>query len=448
MRSLILAIQFLTRLPTPQLRNFVPTELTRCAHWFPVVGLLVGAFVAGAVWLGSCVDPALGALLGLFTWVWVTGALHLDGLADMSDALGAAHRDKDKFLSVLADPHLGTFGVVSVVLQLLTKFVLLMLVAKSGHYVAIVLIPAWARWGTLIWARLPSLKEGLGERFGWQISTSSILVWALLLMALSVVAPVLCALPLLVLAWRQFLWHRLGGDDGRLVGRWRGGGGIHRAVVDDVGHRVNTQGRIAAVLCKLKEQKMKLISPKNFWIGAALALLMLATRSNLISHFGTNLFLPDASMAVFLLAGFFFASRLFFGALMVLAVVIDYVAIAKFGVNDYCVTPAYWALIPTYAALWLGGRFYAHLHQFTWPSLAKFAAISFVSVSAAFLISNASFYLLAGYFSQMSAMDYASAVSKYYFSYVAGAFVYLLVAAVIYAAAHTRAEAKRSQHGG
>ncbi|NOT20487.1 MAG: adenosylcobinamide-GDP ribazoletransferase [Sideroxydans sp.] len=218
MRALILAIQFLTRLPTPQLRNFDAAELTRCAHWFPLVGLLIGAFVAAALWLGSRVDPALGALLGLIVWVWITGALHLDGLADMSDALGAAHRDKERFLAVLADPHLGTFGVVSVALQLLTKFVLLMLLAKSGHYVALVLIPAWARWGTLVWARLPSLKVGLGETFGWQISTSTITLWGLLLLACSVVAPILCAVPLLVLAWRQFLLQRIGGMTGDLLG--------------------------------------------------------------------------------------------------------------------------------------------------------------------------------------------------------------------------------------
>ncbi|MEQ1533318.1 MAG: hypothetical protein HOO97_10705 [Sideroxydans sp.] len=193
---------------------------------------------------------------------------------------------------------------------------------------------------------------------------------------------------------------------------------------------------------------MKQIFPKTVWIGAALVLLMLATRSNLISHFGSALFLPDASMAVFLLAGFFFASRLFFVALMALAVAIDYVAIAKFGVNNYCVTPAYWGLLPTYAVLWFGGRLYARSHQFTVASLGKFAVISFVAVSAAFLISNVSFYLLAGYFAQMSALDYTSAVSKYYFSYVAGAAVYLAVAVLIYAAEQTRIEIKRSQHGG
>ena len=218
MRALILAIQFLTRLPTPQLRNFDAAELTRCAHWFPLVGLILGALVASAVWLGSRVDPALGALLGVLVWVGITGALHLDGLADMSDALGAAHRDKDRFLAVLADPHLGTFGVVSVGMQLLTKFVLLMLLARHDSYFALALIPAWARWGTLIWARLPSLKAGLGERFGWQISNISIVLWGFLLLVCSAIAPILCTAPLLVLAWRQFLLQRLGGMTGDLLG--------------------------------------------------------------------------------------------------------------------------------------------------------------------------------------------------------------------------------------
>ncbi len=218
MRALILAIQFLTRLPTPQLRNFDPAELTRCAYWFPLVGLMIGGLITSALWLGSRVDPLLGALLALLAWVWLTGALHLDGLADMSDALGAAHRDKARFLAVLADPHLGTFGVVSLVLQLLTKFVLLLLLAKSGHDFALLLIPAWARWGTLIWARLPSLKAGLGEHFGWQISTASMVVWGLLLLAASYSAPQLCLVPLLVLAWRYFLVKRLGGMTGDVLG--------------------------------------------------------------------------------------------------------------------------------------------------------------------------------------------------------------------------------------
>lgn len=218
MRGLILAIQFLTRLPTPQLRDLDPEHMPRSAPWFPLVGLLIGVLLAAALWLGSRIDPWLGGLLALLVWVWVTGALHLDGLADMSDALGAAHRNRERFLAVLADPHLGTFGAVSLMLQLASKLVLLMLLARSGQYWALLLIPAWARWGALLWARLPSLKPGLGERLGAQVTPLSIWGWGVLLMAGSAAVPLLWCAPLLVVAWRAFLLRRIGGMTGDLLG--------------------------------------------------------------------------------------------------------------------------------------------------------------------------------------------------------------------------------------
>jgi len=222
MRGFILAMQFLTRLPTPQLRDLDPAELPRSAQWFPLVGMIIGALLAGALWLGSRVDPWLGALLALLVWVWVTGALHLDGLADLSDAMGAAHRDRARFLAVLADPHLGTFGVLSLVLQLIAKLVLLMLLARNPQhwqqYWALLLIPAWARWGTLLWARLPSLKPGLGKRFGGEVSGGALWLWGAVLALCSAIAPVLLIAPILVWLWQQFLLRRLGGMTGDTLG--------------------------------------------------------------------------------------------------------------------------------------------------------------------------------------------------------------------------------------
>ena len=218
MRGLILAIQFLTRLPTPALTDYKPEELARSAIWFPLVGLLLGALIAAAVWLGTQVDPWLGALLGLLAWVGLTGALHLDGLADLADALGAAHGDKNRLLTVLADPHLGVFGVTALVTQLLCKLVLLMLLAKAALFWPLLLIPAWARLGTLIWARLPSIKPGLGERFAWNIGLPGIGLWLLLLVAASVAAPALLLAPLLLLGWRARLRARLGGMTGDALG--------------------------------------------------------------------------------------------------------------------------------------------------------------------------------------------------------------------------------------
>jgi adenosylcobinamide-GDP ribazoletransferase len=218
MRGLILATQFLTRLPTPPVRDFQPQDLARAAIWFPLVGLLIGALIAAALWVGARVDPWLGALLALLAWVWVTGALHLDGLCDLADALGAAHGDPERLLRVLADPHVGAFGVVALVLQLLAKLVLLMLLARYELFWAVLLIPAWARLGPLVWARLPSIKPGLGERFAWSCPSWVIVFWALALLPASALYPALLAAPVLVLLWRGYLLKRLGGMTGDALG--------------------------------------------------------------------------------------------------------------------------------------------------------------------------------------------------------------------------------------
>src|SRR3546814_16984540 len=94
-------------------------------RWFPAVGLIVGALVAGAGWAGARIDPWTGALAALILWVAVTGALHLDGLGDIADGSGAAHKDRERLLAVLGDPHAGSFAVVAISLQLIATLVLL-----------------------------------------------------------------------------------------------------------------------------------------------------------------------------------------------------------------------------------------------------------------------------------------------------------------------------------
>ena len=101
LRTFVHALQFLTRLPAPALSEFDPKDLSRSAVWFPVVGLIVGGFVAFGVWAGGHVSPWVGALIGLIAWIGITGALHLDGLGDVADGLGASHRDPARFLGVL-----------------------------------------------------------------------------------------------------------------------------------------------------------------------------------------------------------------------------------------------------------------------------------------------------------------------------------------------------------
>jgi adenosylcobinamide-GDP ribazoletransferase len=222
LRGLRLATQFLTRVPVPAVDDFSADELSRSSAWFPFVGLVIGAAVALTLWLIAHRNGALGAALGLLVWVWLTGALHLDGLADLSDALAAAHRDPQKFLTVLADPHLGAFGVISIVLMLILKVTALsqLPTTTSTALMALPLIPAWARLGPLAWSRwLKPLKPGHGEKFSSHLNIGWIAFWTTAQLAASVAAaPALCIAPLVIAGWGLWLNWRLGGTTGDCLG--------------------------------------------------------------------------------------------------------------------------------------------------------------------------------------------------------------------------------------
>jgi adenosylcobinamide-GDP ribazoletransferase len=214
MTGLILAFQFLTRLPMPCIAA-TEADFARSMRWFPLVGLAIGALLAVAAWFGGHVDPWTGALAALAVWVAVTGALHLDGFADIADAAGAAHKNRERLLAVLADPHVGSFGVVAIALQLIAKLVLLHGLIAGGAFAALALVPFAARIGPLAWARaLPPLHDGLGARFRNAVAPVHLAAWGVVLIAAAWLAPAVLVAPLLIGGWAVWLQHRLGGISG------------------------------------------------------------------------------------------------------------------------------------------------------------------------------------------------------------------------------------------
>jgi len=214
MKGLVIALQFLTRLPMPRV-HADEHDFARSMRWFPAAGLVIGALLAAAAVFGFLVDSWTAALCALLLWVWVTGGLHLDGLSDLADARGAAHKDRAHFLAVMADPHVGNFGVTAIVLQLFTKLVLLHGVIETGSLVAPIFIPFAARIGPLVWTLwLPPLHAGLGARFATGIAPRHLLLWALPLGASALAVPVLLAAPALILLWGWWLKRCVGGVSG------------------------------------------------------------------------------------------------------------------------------------------------------------------------------------------------------------------------------------------
>jgi hypothetical protein len=162
-------------------------------------------------------------------------------------------------------------------------------------------------------------------------------------------------------------------------------------------------------------------------IVAGLMLAMGATRFN---HFGSSVSLPDASWAVFFLGGLYLAryaraSAAVFIALLLQAGLMDYYVTAIQSTSDWCLTPAYCFLIPTYASLWFAGRWFALRHAMEGKGLMVLALAAWGATSFAFLLSNASFYVFSEHFADMGALEYASRVSQYYVSYVSVALLYI-----------------------
>ena len=140
LRHYLLAIQFFSRIPvTGRLAAWVgwSAEMQRAsAAHLPGVGWLVGLWAAALVtlvlWLlpGSPWTPLLAALISTAGTLWLTGGFHEDGLADVADGLGG-FVPAERALEIMKDSRLGSYGVMALVMALLTKVVLLAAVVDS-----------------------------------------------------------------------------------------------------------------------------------------------------------------------------------------------------------------------------------------------------------------------------------------------------------------------------
>jgi adenosylcobinamide-GDP ribazoletransferase len=120
LRAGVGALAFLTRVPVGRAIALDGDDVARGAVAFPLVGAGVGAATAAVVLvLHPTVSPLLAAALGVGTAAALTGAMHLDALADTVDALGAATRERA--LEVMRDPRIGSFGAVALAVDVVVK---------------------------------------------------------------------------------------------------------------------------------------------------------------------------------------------------------------------------------------------------------------------------------------------------------------------------------------
>ena len=162
-------VLFLTRLPCPNTIDHHPAYLMRSLQWFPIIGAIVGFW--GATWLRAFSilwGPSIAAAVSVLATVWITGALHEDGLADTFDGFGGGW-GKSQILRIMKDSRIGTYALVGMTVILSIKFKcieMLLLVEEDERKNSFAsstnqtLLDGDLLQGTSIFSQFPPLRAG------------------------------------------------------------------------------------------------------------------------------------------------------------------------------------------------------------------------------------------------------------------------------------------------
>jgi adenosylcobinamide-GDP ribazoletransferase len=199
-RRLALAVGFLTCLPVPPVAAD-ERDVGRSVAFFPLVGLVLGGVLAvAASALEGRVPGSVAAVLLVALHAALTGGLHLDGLADTFDALGAAGADRARRLEILRDSRIGAHGAAALVLLLLLKVTALHAVLATAPRAMLLVFPMVGRCVAAVLVRIfpYARRDGIGAAFHGHARAGDA--------ALAIVTTLVAVAALGGAAWSAALW--------------------------------------------------------------------------------------------------------------------------------------------------------------------------------------------------------------------------------------------------
>jgi len=166
-KPFFVALQFLTCIPVHFKAQPSEKQIGLSLLYYPLVGLIIGLFLIVLGWLFNHATPLVATALLLTSWVLLTGALHLDGLADCADAWIGGMGNRERTLAIMKDPSCGPAGVVTLILIILLKFVALYSLIIANELIAILIACTLARTLIpLLFLTTPYVRShGLGSPF-------------------------------------------------------------------------------------------------------------------------------------------------------------------------------------------------------------------------------------------------------------------------------------------
>jgi len=224
-KPVVAAFAFLTRLPVWRgpLRD---VDLGRSVSFFPLVGLVLGFVLTGvAAALAGSMAPWLVAVLLAALLAGLTGGLHLDGFADVFDALGGGRGDRARMLEIMRDSRIGAHGAAALNLLLIAKVAALAQAVERRDLLSLLAFPTIARWlAALLVVLFPYARaEGIGRAFSGEAGrlqaavATVIAVVTLAALGAPLLLPALGA-AVAVFGFAFWLHRRLGGLTGDVYG--------------------------------------------------------------------------------------------------------------------------------------------------------------------------------------------------------------------------------------
>lgn len=181
LNGLIIAVQFFSIFPIQREIPMTDKNMNGLIRALPLFGLLFGVIYAGTTYLlieQTTISPLMITFILWLLGIILTGAIHLDGWMDASDAF-FSYRNQERRLEIMEDPRIGAFGVISAIILLAAKFLFIyevVLQLEIYSYVLILLIPFFSRiLVALILVFVPAAKEeGLGFYFQQAVEKKSL----------------------------------------------------------------------------------------------------------------------------------------------------------------------------------------------------------------------------------------------------------------------------------
>ncbi|WOE40019.1 adenosylcobinamide-GDP ribazoletransferase [Acinetobacter chinensis] len=186
MTPFLIALQFLTVFPVQLKQMPSHRQNGQSLLFYPVIGLLTGLLLFSVASVLHALPVVLLTTIILVLWIWLTGGLHLDGLADTADAWVGGFGDKERTLKIMKDPACGPIGVLSLLIICLLKWSALYLLLQKQFYTALILFPVLGRLAPLFLFLTTDYvrKQGLGSSIAEYIPK----YWAMLIFTVSLLA--------------------------------------------------------------------------------------------------------------------------------------------------------------------------------------------------------------------------------------------------------------------